>query len=190
MCQLLALQHLSGMAQTQSPAGPAESRSADRAVAVAVIGGIALVLAALVNVIGPSVGEYLTTDSQPEATPPIVRTKHGLCNDPRTGRPYTYDVQPFNPKFYVNPNAPLGGDSVNPGHAFTYTSVAPGPVFSAQCSHDSTSQEIKFCGPDWNAKGQPTKLAVMYGWVNGDSGPDRMTVLYQMPCLVRDTSGN
>jgi hypothetical protein len=115
------------------------------------------------------------------------KTKQGFCKEnPQTKDTYKYDVPPFYPKQYVDMGKTFWGDSVNPGHLFTVKSTAPGLVYNVVCRHDSTHEEITYCGKDQDALGGDTKVAEIQGWINGEGGPTYMAVFYQMPCEVPD----
>jgi type II secretory pathway pseudopilin PulG len=121
------------------------------------------------------------------AQPPKKKMKQSLCTeDPQTKQPYKFDIPAFDPKPHVDMNKPLGGDGVNPGHAFTVKVTAPGLVYKAVCRHDGTHEEITYCDKDSAARGGDTKVAEVTGWINGAGGPTYMTVFYQMPSEVRD----
>ncbi len=166
----------------------------NNAVLVALIGAAALVIGGIITMVSPPVQEWLKarlatrTTVQTPVQPPM---KKSYCNDPRTGQPYTFDIPSFYPKSFVHLNEPFGGDSANPGHKFYLPKPieAPGFVLGGgvtHCKHDGASEEITYCGPLRDAKGQPTKFAEIEGWINGEGGPTYMTVAYQMPCEVPD----
>ena len=121
------------------------------------------------------------------ALPPKKKTKAGLCTeDPQTKQAYKFDLPAFDPKPHVDMNKRFGGDYVNPGHAFTVKTTAPGLVYKAVCRHDGTSEDITYCDKDSDAHGGDTKVAEITGWINGSGGPTYMTVFYEMPCEVPD----
>jgi hypothetical protein len=166
---------------------------------------LAAVLAGLFALINPIVQDWYKeraqakaqaqaqADPQAEAAkkaaalPPKKKMKQGLCTEnPQTKETYKFDLPAFDPKPHVDMNKPLGGDGVNPGHAFTVKATAPGLVYKAVCRHDGTSEEITYCAKDSAAQGGDTKVAEITGWINGSGGPTYMTVFYQMPCEVPD----
>ena len=166
---------------------------------------LAAVLAGLFALINPIVQDWYKeraqvkaqaqarADAQAEAAkkaaelPPKKKMKQSLCTvNPQTNQPYKFDLPPFDPKPHVDMNRPLGGDGVNPGHAFTVKVTAPGLVYRAVCRHDGTSEEITYCDKDSAAQGGDTKVAEITGWINGAGGPTYMTVFYQMACEIPD----
>jgi hypothetical protein len=162
---------------------------------------LAAVLAGLFALINPIVQDWYKerapakaqAEAQAEAAkkaaalPPKKKMKPGLCTvNPQTGETYKFDIPAFDPKPHVDMNRPLGGDGVNPGHAFTVKVTAPGLVYKAACRHDGTHEEITYCDKDSAALGGDTKVAEITGWINGAGGPTYMTIFYQMPCEVPD----
>jgi hypothetical protein len=176
----------------------ASRKGKDAAIPVALIGAAALIIGGIITMVSPAVQVWLkgvftakaqlepAAGSTPVPTP--QKMKKAYCNDPRTGQPYTFDVPAFDPVSYTHMNEPFGGDSVNRGHKFYLPQPVetPGFVLSAHCRHDGTSEEITYCGPLRSAQGQPTKVAEIEGWINGQGGPTYMTIVYQMPCEVPD----
>jgi hypothetical protein len=169
---------------------------------------LAAVLAGLFALINPIVQDWYKERAQTKARaqaqaeaqadaarkaaelPPKKKMKQALCTiNPQTNETYKFDVPAFDPKPHVDMNRPLGGDGVNPGHAFTVKVTAPGLVYRAVCRHDGTHEEITYCDKDSAAQGGDTKVAEITGWINGAGGPTYMTVFYQMPCEIPDNGG-
>lgn len=165
---------------------------ANTAVKVALISAAAVIVGGLITMVSPPVQDAMKSWFAPKPAPPKPtpprKTKDSLCNDPRTGQPYKFDIPNFYPEQYTHLNEPYGGDAANPGHKFYLPKPveAPGIVLSASCRHEGTHEEITYCGPLRSALGQPTKFAEIEGWINGQGGPTYMTVYYQMPCQVLD----
>lgn len=170
------------------------------AIVAAWIGAAAVIVGGLITALSPSLQDWIKTRfvaAKPTPTPPPItiplakKTKKSLCNNPATGQPYSFDITPFDPVQYTHLDQPFGGDAVNRGHKFYLPQPvgAPGPVLGGpytHCAHGGTSEEITYCGPLRSAKGQPTNMAEIEGWINGQGGLTSMTVAYQMPCEVPD----
>jgi hypothetical protein len=85
-------------------------------------------------------------------------------------------------------NKPLGGDGVNPGHAFNVKTTAPGLVYKVVCRHDGTHEKITYCDKDSAAQGGDTKVAEITGWINRSGGPTYMTVFIRCRVMCRTTA--
>ena len=170
----------------------------DRTVLITLLTVGGSIIIALIAIITPAGQDWLKSHLNPAPAPhvdppKVKRTKHGLCNDPRTNQPYSFDIPSFYPKQYTHLDQPFGGDAANPGHKFYLPNPVEAPGFvlappGTHCRHDGTHEEITYCGPLRSALGQPTKFAEIEGWINGEGGPTYMTVAYQMPCEIPNES--